>query len=198
MKPVTTSVLPDRDMAEDQRNAARLLKGLQRLADAAVGLVDLVEEEDVRDALVLEVLEDDLQGRDLFLVGLRDNDREIDAGDHRLRLEAELDRARTIKDGELVAHVFGFGDVYLDAHLVSPGLRRGIADGVLFRRCALSGHRSGPREDRFEERSLAAREWPHQCNAPGAGYSAAITHGRRLPMARVFSRHARPPTPRTE
>ena len=42
-------VLPDRDVAQHQRHAARRLQHLERLAHAGVGLVDLVEEQDARD-----------------------------------------------------------------------------------------------------------------------------------------------------
>ena len=56
------------------------------------------------------------------------------AGEDRLGLEGEFDRAGAIEDGEPVAHELGLGDVDLDAHLVGARLGRGIADGVLFRR----------------------------------------------------------------
>ena len=45
------AALPDRDVAQHQRHAARRLQHLERRADAGLGLVDLVEEQDARDLL---------------------------------------------------------------------------------------------------------------------------------------------------
>jgi hypothetical protein len=172
-------VLPDRDMAQHQRHAARLLQRLQRLPDAGIGLVDLVEEEDAGHAAVFERLQDDLQRRDLLLVGLRDDDGEIDRRQHALGLGTEFDRAGTIEDGEAIAHEFGLGDIHLDAHLVGARLGGSVADRVLFRDGSLARDRAGPLQDRFEQGCLAAGERTHECNAPGSGDSAiAVCHDR--------------------
>ena len=170
--------LPDRDMAQHQRHAARRLQHFEGLPHARIGLVDLVEEEEARDALVLERLQDDLEGRDLFLVGLGDHHREIDGCEYGFGLEGEFDRAGAIEECDLVAHEIGLGDVRLDAHLMRPGLGRGVADRILLGNGPLPGDRSAPGEDRLEKCRLAACERPHQRNAPGPRYSAiAFRHG---------------------
>ena len=92
------AALPDRDMAKDERHAARRLEHFQRRADPRVGLVHLVEEEDAGDALLFQRLQDDLEGRDLLLVGLGHHDSEVDRRQDRLGLEGELDRARAIEE----------------------------------------------------------------------------------------------------
>ena len=143
--------------------------------------------------LVLERLQDDLQRRDLLLVGLGDDDGEIDAGEDRLGLEGEFDRAGAIEEGEPVAHEVGLGDVDLDAHLMGARLGRGVADRVLLGDRSLPGDRPGPRQDRFEQGGLAACEWPGQRDAPGPGYSAAVCHGRALPFLDCDGREAARP-----
>ncbi len=132
-------------------HAARPLQHRQRLAHAAVGPVHLVEEQDARDLPVFQRLQDDLEGGNLLLVRLRDDDREIDRRDDRFGLEGEFDRAGTVEDGDPVAHEIGLGDIHLDAHLVRPRFRRAVADGILFADGALPRHRTGAREDGFKK-----------------------------------------------
>ena len=50
----------------------------QRLADPHRRLVDLVQEQEVGNAALLEIAQHDLKRRDLLLVGFRDHDRCVD------------------------------------------------------------------------------------------------------------------------
>jgi len=120
----------DRNVAEDERNPARLLQRRQHVADAPLSLVDLVEEEDARHAEIVELAHDELQGRNLLFVRLGHDHREVAGGQHRLGLEGEFDRAGTIDEGDLLAHEFGGCDRRLDAHGVGARLRRMIRDGA--------------------------------------------------------------------
>ena len=174
------SILIDRDVAEDEGSATRLLQRRQRIANAALGLVDLVEEQDARDVLVLERLQDDLQGGDLLLVGLGDDHGKIDRGQHALRLVGEFDRTGTVDEGDAVAHEVRLGDIHLDAHLMRTGFRRCIADGVPLGDGALAGDRSGACQDCLEQGCLPAGERTDQCDAPGPGDSA-VCHWLSLP-----------------
>src|SRR5205814_3027240 len=96
-----------------------------------------------RNVLVLERLQDHLQRRNLLLVGLGNDDGEIDRRQYALRLVSELDRARTVEESNPIAHEVRLGDVHLDAHLMRSGFGRSVTDGVLFGDRALAGYRSG-------------------------------------------------------
>ena len=86
--------VPDRDLAQHQRNPRRRLQGRERLANTLVGAVDLVEEQKARNAQVFQLAQDDLKLRQLLLVGLADHDRGIDRRDRGAHVVRELDRAR--------------------------------------------------------------------------------------------------------
>ena len=180
-------VLPDRDLAQQQRNARRRLQQLEGLADLLVGLVDLVEEQEARDFQVLELAQDELELGNLALVGLAHDHGRVDRRQHRAHVMNELDRARTIDEGIAVAHEGGGGDGELDAHLVVAGFLAGIADGRAGVHGALSLHRPGAGEDSLEQRRLAALERPDQRNAPWALWYAFLVSHHCLPR---FSRSA--------
>ena len=120
--------VPDRNLAQHQRNPRRRLQGRERLADALVGAVDLVEKQKARNAEILEFAQDDLKLRQLAFVGLADHDRGIDRRDRGAHVVRELDRAGTIDKGVAVAHEAGGGGGEADAHLVTAGLGAGVAD----------------------------------------------------------------------
>ena len=101
--------VPDRNLPQHQRHARGRLQGRQRLADALVGAVDLVEKQKARNAEILELAQDDLQLRQLLLVRLADHDRGIDRRQRGAHVVRELDRAGTIDKGVAVAHEGGGG-----------------------------------------------------------------------------------------
>src|SRR5262249_38060372 len=86
----------------------------------------------------------------------------------------ELDRARAIDERVGIAHEVGRGDRELDAHAMVARLLAGIADGGAGLDRALALDRPGAREDRLEERGLAALERAHQCDAPGTLLTIAV------------------------
>ena len=134
--------VPDRNLAQHQRNPRRRLQGRERLADALVGAVDLVEKQKARDAEILELAQDDLKLRQLLLVGLADHDRGIDRRNRRAHVMREFDRAGAIDKSVAVAHEVGGGGGEADAHLVMAGLGAGVADGSsAHRRCRRAGWR---------------------------------------------------------
>ena len=141
--------VPDRDLAQHQRHARGRLQRRQRLADALVGAVDLVQKQKTGNAEILELAQDDLQLRQLLLVRLADHDRGIDRGQRGAHVMRELDRAGTIDKGVAVAHESGGGGGEADAHLVVARFGAGIADGSSGIDAA--GIFNGPRsrQDRF-------------------------------------------------
>ena len=153
-----------------------------------LGLVDLVEEQEARNIEVFELAQDQLQLRHLLLVGLAHHHRGIDRRQRRAHVVDEFDRAGTIDEGVAVAHEIGGGDRELDAHLVMARLLGGIADAGAGIHRALALDRAGAREDRFEQRGLAALERAHQRDAPGTrGSRAVLCHGFTSDLASTAS-----------
>ena len=158
--------VPDRNLPQHQRNPRRRLQGRERLADALVGLVDLVEKQKARDAEIFEFAQDDLQLRQLFLVRLADHDRGIDRRDRGAHVVREFYRAGTIDKGVAVAHEGGGGGGEAGAHLVAAGLGAGVADRGSGIDAAGPRDGAGARQDRFEKCGFTALERAHQRNAP--------------------------------
>ncbi len=179
-------VRPDRNLAQHQRHARGGLQQFQGLADALVGLVDLVEEQEARDFQVFELAQDQLQLRDLLLVRLAHHHRGVDRGQRRAHIVNEFDRAGAIDEGVVVAEEIRGRDRELDAHLVVTRFRRSIADRRAGLDRSLSRDRAGARQDRLKQRGLAALEGAHQCDAPGTlGTGAAVSCHVRLPSAEL-------------
>ncbi len=141
--------VPNRNLAQQQRHARGRLQQLERFAHALVRLVDLVEEQEVRNVVVFQFAQDQLQLRHLLLVGLADHDRGVDRRQRRAHVMNEFDRTGTIDKRVTVAHERGGGDRSLDAHLVAAGFLAGVADGGTRVHRALPLHRAGAGEDRL-------------------------------------------------
>ena len=161
-------ILPDRELAKHERLAARRLQHRHDVAHAGFGLVDLVDEEEMRNAAILELLKDELQRRYLLLVRLAHHDRCV-AGRERVgSVGLKLDRTRAIEEGETVAEKIDGCRVELDAHAVMTRLIGSIADRISAGHRALAADRPGASEDGFEKRCLAAEIGANQCDAAGA------------------------------
>ena len=113
--------VPDRNLAQQQRNARGRLQQLDGFADALVGLVDLVEKQEMRNVGVFEFAQNQLQLRHLLLVRFADNDGGIDRRQHAAHVVNEFDGAGAIDKGVAVAHELGGGEGRLDAHFVMAG-----------------------------------------------------------------------------
>ena len=172
-----------RDLPQQQLVARRRLQQREHVVDGRIGLVDLVDEQEARNVLLLELAQDELQLRDLLLVQLADHDRRVDGGQRRAHVVDEFDRAGTIDEGVAVAHEIGGGDGNLHAHAVMAGFLAAVADrGPRIHR-ALAPDHAGAGEDRFEQRRLAALERAHQRNAPWTRSSCAVLCHTRLPCS---------------
>ena len=88
-----------RDLAQQELRARRRLQQREHVVNGGVGLVDLVQEQEARNLLVLELAQDELQLRDLLFVHLADDDGGIDRRQRRAHVMDELDRARAIDEG---------------------------------------------------------------------------------------------------
>jgi hypothetical protein len=121
--------VPDRNLAQHQRNAGGRLQDCERLPDPLVGAIDLVEEQKARDLELFQLAQDDLKLRQLFLVRLADHHRGVDCGKRCAHVARELHRTRAVDEGVAVAHEIGRGRRKRNAHLVMARLGAGIAHG---------------------------------------------------------------------
>ena len=95
--------LPYRYLAQHQRAAARRLEHRDQLAQRDCRFIDLVEEQEVRDAAILELLQDDLQRRHAAGIRLAHDHGRIARGQGERPFVLELDRAWAVDEGEIVA-----------------------------------------------------------------------------------------------
>ena len=177
-------VLPDRHLAQHERLGRGRLEHRHDVADARLGLVDLVDEQEVRNAAIFELLEDQLERRHLLLVRLAHDDGRVASRERVGGVGLEFDGAGAIEEGVGIAEEIDRGDVDLDAHAVMPGLFGGIADGVLGSHGALPSDGAGAGKDGFEKCRLTAEIGANQCDAAGAaGWLALRLAHTLLPLA---------------
>ena len=99
-KSADDAVLPDRNLAQHERLGRHLLQNRENLAERAAGLVDLVDEQRVRNAEIGKPLQIGLKHRRLVGVGLAHDDGGVHAGQHVQRFLEEFDRTGAIEEGE--------------------------------------------------------------------------------------------------
>ena len=160
--------LHDGQLTQDQWLRGRGLQPFEHVARRRVGLVHLVDEQDARQVDLVQLLEDQLQGRCLLVVRLADDDGDISTAERGALVLREFDGARAIDEGVAIAEVGGGRGVEFDTHAVGARLGCCVADGGLVRHPALARDGAGAEQDGFEECGLAAEIGAHQCNAPRA------------------------------
>jgi hypothetical protein len=144
------AVLPDRDLPQHKRQAAGRLQHGDDVADRRVGLVDLVEEQEMRDLPLLELFHDQLQGGELLFVRFADHHRRIADGERRLALLLEFDGAGTVDEGEGVVQEGDVREIAFRAHPVIARFGRRIADSRAACHRALPLNGAGSRKNSFE------------------------------------------------
>ena len=159
-------MLPDRELAQQQRRARGRLQHRQSFADAAAGEVDLVEKQNARQPQFLELAHDDLQRRRLAAVGFADHDRRIANGQSVAHVVDEFDRAGAVEEGETVAHIIDAGDIGLDAHRMGARLGAGIADAGALAHRALARRAAAARQNGFEKAGFAALKGADERDQP--------------------------------
>ena len=162
------------------------LQDSQHLVDGGISLVDLVEEQKARNLLLFELAQNELKLRHLLFVELAYDNRGVDRRQRRAHVVDEFDRAGTIDESIGVAHEIGAGDGEFDGHFMMTRFLAGVADRVLRIDRALTLDRAGAREDRLEQRRLAALERAHQCDAPWTRGSCAVLCHSPPPIARRY------------
>ena len=179
-----------RDLPQNELGARGRLQQIEHIADAGMGFVDLVDEQNAGNFPVFQFAQDQLQLRDFFLVHFADHHGGVDRRQYRAHVLNEFHRTGTVKEGVIVAHEVGGGDRQLDAHPMMARLFARVADGVAGLDGALARNRAGACEYRFEQGRLAALERTDQRDAARTHRARAITAicrhqnlPRRLPQA---------------
>src|SRR5690606_1411181 len=163
-----------RHLAQYQRTLRDALQRAQNLAHAVVGGVELVDEQEVRNAVLVEEAQQRRHRHRPLRLRIADHHGEI--GDHAgvAGVLRELDRARAVEDRPAVAEIFERGGHDLDAHLAFARFRRSVADPVALVRGSLARNGAGGVQHAFEQRCLAAEIWSDQCDA--ARTPRSLTH----------------------
>ncbi len=166
----------------------------QHVAHADLGGIDLVDEDDVRDVVVLDVFQERRQRHHALGRGLADQHGRVAHRERREGIVLELDRTRDVEEAPLVAEIVDRGDVDLGAHAALARLGGAVADrGACARRSAPA---DGPRgvEDALEQAGLARQIRPAQrhhamraaaWSASGDGLGFDVVHDNVLPSARL-------------
>jgi len=86
-------------------------------------MIDLVDEHNARQADFIEPLENELQGRNLFLVRLAHHHRHIAADQRSTYVLVEFNGARAIEECVALTQVVRRGHIELNAHAVTARFR---------------------------------------------------------------------------
>jgi hypothetical protein len=116
----------------------------------------LLRKDDARQIEVIQLPQDELQGRSLLGVGIADHDGRITGRQRRACVFGELDRSRAINEGEAVAHETGASHIQLHTHGVGAGFGTGIACQRLVGGLALPRDGTCTVQQRLQKRGLAA------------------------------------------
>ncbi len=175
----------DRDLAGDQGRRAHRLKRFEQVANAAAGLVDLVDEDEVGDSERLELPQSRLGEDGAVGVGIDDDDGEV-RGRHRERsVGREADRAGRVEEGEAVAEKLEMHQVQFGRAGALPGFRARIAGAGAGVDAALAVDRPGGEEQGLGEARLSRSARSNEGDRPGAyrsvGHASLLAFPRRDP-----------------
>ena len=154
--------LADRDLPVDHRRDAERLQGLEQLVDAAAGLVDLVDEDDVRNAAVLELAQHRLGQRGALGLGRDHHQREVGDVERAVAVRGEADRAWAIEQHVLVAGVAEAGQVEFGGAASRAGFRARVALRGAGVDRAEAGNRSRGVQQGLCHAGLASARGPYQ------------------------------------
>src|SRR4029077_6198154 len=182
-----------RPLAQHELARRDALQRRQHVAHAYLGGIDLVDENDVRDVVVLDVFQERRQRHHPLGRGLADQHGGVAHREGGEGILLELDRTRDVKERPLVAEIVDRGDIDLGAHAALARLGSTVADrGACASRSAPA---DGPRgvENALEQAGLAPKKRPaprHHAvraaawSASGDGLRFDVVHDNVLPSAR--------------
>ena len=173
----------DRHLAQHQLALRHGLQGRQHVAHADFGGIDLVDEDDVRDVPVLDEFQERRQRHHALGRGFADQDRGVADGQRREGIVLELDRARDVEEGPLVAEIVDGRDVDLGAHAALARFGGRVAYGGACAGRAAPADGSRGVENAFEQAGLARQIRPAQRHhAMRAAAWSAASDGLRLEL----------------
>ncbi len=119
---------PDRDLPGDERGGAHGGEGRKQILDAAPRLLDLVDEQGVRNARAFELAQCGLCQRGAGGVRIDDDDGQIDRIESDGRVIGKAGRARNIDEGEMIPHPFELHEIEFGRASPLSRFRTCIAD----------------------------------------------------------------------
>ena len=156
----------DRVLVRHHRPGAEVAQGLQQVAVADLRAVHLVDEDQVRDRVRVEELEQRRHGDQPLEDGLDHHQRGVAAERGAVGVLDELDRARAVENGEVEAMGGEAGHADLGAHLPGPRLGAGVADRGAVGHAALAPDGAGHEQHALEQGGLAGTAGPDQGDIP--------------------------------
>jgi len=160
--------VPDRYLPGEEGLAAHRLERFEDALDAAARLVDLVDEDHVRDAEPLEHAERRLGEDGALRVRIDDDEREVRRGDAERAVRREADRARAIDQRISVAEKLKSHQVEFRGAAARAGFGARVADARSARDIALPVDRAGREEKGLGEAGLAGAAGSDERDGSGA------------------------------
>ena len=179
----------DRVLVRHHRSRAEVAQGLQEVAVAHLRTVHLVDEDQMRDGVRVEEVEQRRDGDQPLEHGLDHDQRGVAAQSGAVGVLHELDRARAVEHGEVEAVGAEAREADFGAHLSGARLRAGIAHGGPVGDAALAADRPGHEQHALEQGGLAGAAGPDQGDIPRrrlCPHDASLAYATRRRAARRF------------
>ena len=179
--------IADRDPARDQRRRAHRLERLEQGLDRSPRLIDLVDEDHVRDAKALQLPQRGFGKKGAIGVRIDDDDREVRRRDAERAIGDEADRSRRIDEDVAIAHIIEVDEVDLGRSAARPRLGACIADAASVGDRSLPAGRAGGKKKGLGEAGFPSAARPDERDGPGA--CSSFGHDRLLrPLPRSARR----------
>ena len=161
----------DRDPARDQRRFRHRLQRLQQRLDRAARLIDLVDEDHVRDAELLEPPQRRLGEQGAGGVGIDDDEGEVGRRHAERAVGGKAHRPRRIDQRVAVVQIVEMHQVEFGRAAARARLGAGVADAAAVGDMALPPDRAGGKKKGLGEAGLAGPAGAHERDGSGAGSS---------------------------
>ncbi len=119
-------------MPQRERPLRYRLHRFHQLAHAVVRVIHLVDEDHVRNFVLVEEMQQGRESKGAARLGLADHDGYVGHHQGRIGVMRELDRTGAIQEIPLLAQELGRCDGHFRAHAAGARFRRRVADGVAF------------------------------------------------------------------
>ncbi len=181
----------DRNLAGDQRRDADRLKRREQVADAAVRLVDAVDENEVRYAKLVEHAQRRSRERSSCGIRVDDDDGKVGRRDGTRAVGGEADRTGAIDQREFVVEIFEIVEVELGRAATLARFGAAVADAASVGRGAQSIGCACREKHRFGEAGLARAGRSDQRDGSSAGCRGSIGMWHATLLSSVAGRPSR-------